>query len=92
MEHTKFGTKLAFYCVIPQLIQHYLSDHPGSCLRRVSYPITFALSLYVLKYFLEKHNKVAVKYGDFILAFIMIFTLTEESFFKFPDAFEINPP
>ena len=74
MEQTKFAIKLAFYCVIPQLIHYYLSDHPGSCLRRVSYPITFALSLCVLKYFLKKHNKLAVKYGDFILAFIFVFT------------------
>jgi hypothetical protein len=40
----------------------------------VSYPITFALSLYVLKHLLEKHNKVALKYGDFIIAFIFVFT------------------
>ena len=83
---------MAFFVVIPQLIHHYLIDHPGSCLRRASYPITYGLCLLVVKYFLEKQNKVVMKFGDFILAFIMIFAITEESFFKFPEAFEINPP
>jgi hypothetical protein len=87
MEQTRFAIKLGFSVVFPQLIEHYFSDHPASCLRRVSYALTFALSLCVLKYFLEKQNKLALKYGDFILAFFMIFTITEESFFKYPDAF-----
>jgi hypothetical protein len=55
-ENTKFAIKSVFLCVIPMLIHHYLSDHPGSYLRRASYPIIFGLSACVMKYFLEKQN------------------------------------
>ena len=72
-------------------LQHYLLQHEGSIVQRVSYTFIIFAVIAIVRFLIIHDNLFVKENAAFIINLTTIIAMTEQSFFLSPKEFQISP-
>ena len=84
-------TYLGGVVILLEGVSHYLLQHEGSILQRVSYTSIILVAIALVRLCIIQDNLFVRDNAAFIINLTTMIAMTEQSFFLSPKAFQISP-